>query len=100
MTVEPDPIFVRDGHVFTSAGVTAGMDLALALVADDLGRDAALTVARHLVLFLQRPGNQSQFSVQLASQLADRARSARSSSGSPTTPMPTARSRPWRCGRP
>ena len=72
VTVEPDPIFVRDGHVYTSAGVTAGMDLALALVADDLGRDAALTVARHLVLFLQRPGNQSQFSVQLASQLADR----------------------------
>ena len=72
VTVEPDPIFIRDGHVFTSAGVTAGMDLALALVADDLGRDAALTVARHLVLFLQRPGNQSQFSVQLASQLADR----------------------------
>ena len=48
------------------------MDLALALVADDLGRDAALDVARHLVLFLQRPGNQAQFSAQLATQLADR----------------------------
>ncbi len=70
--VEVDPIFVRDGHVATSAGVTAGMDLALALVAEDLGRDVALNVARHLVLFLQRPGTQSQFSVQLASQLSDR----------------------------
>jgi transcriptional regulator GlxA family with amidase domain len=70
--VDPDPIFTRDGHVFTSAGVTAGMDLALALVADDLGRDVALNVARHLVLFLQRPGGQSQFSTQLATQLADR----------------------------
>jgi len=70
--VESDPIFTRDGNVYTSAGVTAGMDLALALVADDLGRQAALNVARHLVLFLQRPGTQSQFSVQLAGQLADR----------------------------
>ena len=70
--VEPDPIFTRDGNVFTSAGVTAGMDLALALVTDDLGRHVALDVARHLVLFLQRPGTQSQFSVQLAGQLADR----------------------------
>jgi transcriptional regulator GlxA family with amidase domain len=70
--VDPDPIFTRDGHLFTSAGVTAGMDLALALVADDLGRDVALDVARHLVLFLQRPGGQSQFSAQLATQLADR----------------------------
>ena len=70
--VEADPIFTRDGHVYTSAGVTAGMDLALALVADDLGREVALSVARHLVLFLQRPGGQSQFSAQLATQLADR----------------------------
>jgi transcriptional regulator GlxA family with amidase domain len=72
VTVDPDPIFTRDGHVFTSAGVTAGMDLALALVAEDLGRHAALTIARHLVLFVQRPGNQAQFSAQLATQLADR----------------------------
>ncbi len=72
VTVEPDPIFVRDGNVITSAGVTAGMDLALALVEDDLGRDVALTVARQLVLFLRRPGSQSQFSAQLAGQLAER----------------------------
>ena len=70
--VDTDPIFVRDGPVSTSAGVTAGMDLALALVEEDLGRDAALEVARWLVLFLTRPGGQSQFSAQLASQLAER----------------------------
>ena len=72
VTVEPDPIFVRDGTVITSAGVTAGMDLALALVEDDLGHDVALAVARRLVLFLRRPGNQSQFSTHLVTQLADR----------------------------
>jgi transcriptional regulator GlxA family with amidase domain len=72
VTVDPDPIFTRDGDVYTSAGVTAGMDLALALVGDDLGRHAALTIARHLVLFLQRSGSQAQFSAQLATQLADR----------------------------
>jgi transcriptional regulator GlxA family with amidase domain len=72
-TVEPDPIFVRDGNVATSAGVTAGMDLALALVEEDLGRDVALEAARWLVVFLQRPGGQAQFSAQLAAQVADRA---------------------------
>jgi transcriptional regulator GlxA family with amidase domain len=66
--VDPDPIFVRDGDVWTSAGVTAGMDLALALVEDDHDRDLALTIARHLVLFLRRPGGQSQFSATLAAQ--------------------------------
>lgn len=70
--VDPDPIYVRDGDVYTSAGVTAGMDLALALVEDDLGRDLALRVARQLVLFLRRPANQAQFSAQLAAQMADR----------------------------
>lgn len=70
--VDPDPIFCRDGNVWTSAGVTAGMDLALALVEDDLGRDTALAIARRLVLFLRRPGSQSQFSAQLAAQTAER----------------------------
>src|SRR3954465_13503185 len=70
--VDPDPIYVRDGDVWTSAGVTAGMDLALALVEEDLGRDVALAIARRLVLFLRRPGNQSQFSAQLSVQTADR----------------------------
>jgi len=72
VTVDPDPIFVRDGNVWTSAGVTAGMDLALALVDDDLGRDVALMTARQLVLFVQRPGGQSQFSAQLGAQAAAR----------------------------
>jgi transcriptional regulator GlxA family with amidase domain len=66
--VEPDPIFVRDGPVWTSAGVTAGIDLALALVEADLGQAAALAVARHLVVFLKRPGGQAQFSAALTLQ--------------------------------
>lgn len=66
--VDPEPIFVRDGRFWTSAGVSAGMDLALALVEEDLDRHAALTVARHLVLFLRRPGGQSQFSAALSAQ--------------------------------
>ncbi|CBG68473.1 MULTISPECIES: GlxA family transcriptional regulator [Streptomyces] len=70
--VDPDPIFVRDGHIATSAGVTSGIDLALALVEEDIGREAALAIARHLVVFLRRPGNQAQFSAQLAAQTAQR----------------------------
>ena len=70
--VDPEPIFVCDEPIWTSAGVTAGMDLALALVEDDLDADAALDIARHLVLFLRRPGNQSQFSATLAAQRAQR----------------------------
>jgi transcriptional regulator GlxA family with amidase domain len=72
LRVCPEPIFVRDGNVATSAGVTAGIDLALALVEDVLGRDATLEIARHLVVFLRRPGNQAQFSAQLAAQVAQR----------------------------
>ena len=64
--VEPDRIFVRDGRVATSAGLTAGMDLALALVEEDHGPEMARTVARWTVMFLQRPGGQSQFSERLA----------------------------------
>ena len=71
--VDPEPIFVRDGDIWTSAGVTAGIDLALALLEDDAGPEAARDVARMLVLFLQRPGGQSQFSVQLDRPLAGRA---------------------------
>lgn len=68
--VDPDPIFVRDGNIYTSAGVTAGMDLALALVEADHGRDIALAVARSLVMYVKRPGNQAQFSKHLAVQMA------------------------------
>lgn len=70
--VDPKPIFLRDGPVWTSAGVTAGMDLSLALVEEDLDREVALAIARHLVLFLRRPGNQSQFSATLAHQQPQR----------------------------
>lgn len=70
--VETDPIFVRDGEVFTSAGVTAGIDLALAIVEADLGRDVALLLARWLVVFVRRAGGQSQFSAPLAAATAER----------------------------
>lgn len=69
--VESDPIFVRDGTIWTSAGVTAGIDLALALVEEDLGRATALAVARYLVVFLKRPGGQAQFSEALSLQSAE-----------------------------
>lgn len=69
--VERDPIFVKDGNVYTSAGISTGMDLSLALVEEDYGRDIALAVARQLVLFLKRPGNQSQFSIMLTHQKVD-----------------------------
>jgi transcriptional regulator GlxA family with amidase domain len=64
--VESDPIFVRDGDFWTSAGVTAGIDLALAFVEADLGRAAALAVARQLVVFAKRPGGQAQFSASVS----------------------------------
>jgi transcriptional regulator GlxA family with amidase domain len=62
INVEKDPIFIKDGNIYTSAGISTGMDLALALVEEDFGRDIAIMVARMLVLYLKRPGNQSQFS--------------------------------------
>ncbi len=71
VNVESDPIFIRDGDVWTSAGVTAGIDLALALVEEDLGRTVALAVARYLVVFLKRPGGQAQFSEFLSLQAAE-----------------------------
>lgn len=71
-TVEPDAIYVKDGPLYTSAGVTAGMDLALAMVEEDHGRELALRVARELVMFLKRPGGQSQFSAHLAAQTAEK----------------------------
>ncbi len=68
--VDIDPIFVRDGNLYTSAGISAGIDLALALVEEDHGRDFALSIARYLVLFLKRPGGQTQFSGQLRAQFS------------------------------
>lgn len=66
--VDEDAIYVRDGKFWSSAGITAGMDMSLALVEEDLGREEALSIARQLVMFLMRPGGQSQFSPQLAAQ--------------------------------
>jgi transcriptional regulator GlxA family with amidase domain len=66
--VDPDRIFIRDGPLFTSAGVSACIDLALALVEEDHGRDLAVAVARYLVMYLKRPGGQSQFSLALTAQ--------------------------------
>jgi transcriptional regulator GlxA family with amidase domain len=66
--MNPEPIYVRDNNVYTSAGVTAGIDLALALVEEDLGSALALQVARMMVVFLHRPGGQAQFSTTLAAQ--------------------------------
>jgi transcriptional regulator GlxA family with amidase domain len=71
-TVDPDPIYIRDGNTYTTAGITAGMDLALALVEEDLGAPMALKVAREMVLYLRRTGGQSQFSTALSLQASDR----------------------------
>jgi len=72
VAVEPDALHVRDGSVYTSAGVTAGMDLALALLEEDCGRRTALATAREIVAFLKRPGGQSQFSAHLEAQTSER----------------------------
>ncbi len=72
--VDRDALFVRQGRIYTAAGVTAGMDLALAMVEDDWGRDAALQTARELVMYLKRPSGQPQVSAHLAVQEATRQR--------------------------
>jgi transcriptional regulator GlxA family with amidase domain len=72
VTVQAEPIFVQDGAIYTSAGITAGIDLALALVEEDLGPSVSQAVARELVLFLQRQGDQPQLSTALAQRMADR----------------------------
>jgi transcriptional regulator GlxA family with amidase domain len=71
VTVKPDAIYVRSGRIWTSAGVSAGIDMSLAMIEQDLDRVSALKVARGLVLFLKRPGGQSQFSVELRRQMHD-----------------------------
>ena len=68
LSVDPEPIYIRDGNVWTSAGITAGMDLTLALVEADHGHALALSVARELVMFLRRPGGQKQFSTVMSAQ--------------------------------
>jgi len=69
--VENDPIFIKDGNIYTSAGISTGMDMSLAMVEEDFGRDVAIMVARILVLYLKRPGNQSQYSNILKQQRVD-----------------------------
>jgi transcriptional regulator GlxA family with amidase domain len=69
--LEPNTIYVKDGDVYTTAGVTASMDLALALVEEDDGRSLAIRVAKELILFLKRPEGQSQFNVHLGAQIAE-----------------------------
>jgi transcriptional regulator GlxA family with amidase domain len=71
VSVDPDAIFVTSGRIWTSAGVSAGIDMVLAMIENDLGRETALNVARAMVLFLKRPGGQSQFSVELRQQMQD-----------------------------
>lgn len=71
LTVDSESIFVKDGNIYTSAGVSSGIDLALALIEEDFGRALALEVARELVVYLKRPGNQPQFSVALKHQDSD-----------------------------
>jgi transcriptional regulator GlxA family with amidase domain len=71
VAVDPNPIYIRDGSCFTSAGVTAGIDLCLALVEEDLGRLLALRIAQMMVVFLRRPGGQSQFSATLEAQTCE-----------------------------
>jgi transcriptional regulator GlxA family with amidase domain len=77
LQVDPEPIFIHEDKLWTSAGVTAGIDLALAMVEADLGRAVALAVARDLVVFLKRPGGQSQFSSALSMQYATRGQGGR-----------------------
>jgi transcriptional regulator GlxA family with amidase domain len=77
LQVDPEPIFINENALWTSAGVTAGIDLALAMVEADLGRPVALAVARDLVVFLKRPGGQSQFSTALSMQHATRSQDSR-----------------------
>lgn len=72
LRVETDPIYIRDGNVWTSAGVTAGIDMALAMVNEDIGRYSTLSLAKSLVTYAVRPGGQSQFSVVLDRQTSDR----------------------------
>jgi transcriptional regulator GlxA family with amidase domain len=70
--VEPEAIYIKDGNIYSSAGASAGIDLSLALVEEDCGRDISLKVAKMLVLYLKRPGNQSQFSGLLTQQQASK----------------------------
>ncbi len=102
LNVDPDPIYIQDGKYWSSAGVTAGIDLSLALVQEDMGVEIAQTVARWLVMFLHRPGGQTQFASPVRG--CRRQRSARPSGPcrpwSSPLPVVTTASPPWRPPRP
>ena len=87
LRVQPNALFIRDGNFYTSAGVTAGIDLALALIEEDLGREAALRVARDLVVYLKRPGGQDQYSEPLRFQTMAKDRLAELASWIATNPQ-------------
>ncbi len=87
LRVQPNALFIRDGNFYTSAGVTAGIDLALALIEEDLGREAALAVARDLVVYLKRPGGQDQYSEPLRFQTMAKDRLAELASWITTNPQ-------------
>jgi len=97
VAVEPDAVFIRDGAIWSSAGVTTGIDLALALIEQDLGRELAMSVARILVVYLRRSGGQSQYSAVLAAQTASESETfgkpGKLDFGSIWTAI--SRSRPW-----
>jgi transcriptional regulator GlxA family with amidase domain len=98
--VVPDSLFVQDGPFITGAGISAGVDLGLAMVESDYGSDVARRVARWMVVFLQRPGGQAQFSVWTESELPCRPVYARSSTGWSPIRALTTRSRRWPIGPP
>ena len=95
LRVEPNALFIRDGNFYTSAGVTAGIDLTLALIEEDLGRKAALRVARDLVVYLKRPGGQDQYSEPLRFQTMATDRLAELASWIALTRSAISRSRSW-----
>jgi len=74
VALDPDPIYIKDGNIYTSAGSTSGLDLTVALVEEDFGKELARRVAQGMVMYLKRPGNQAQFSVQLSGQFAEEER--------------------------
>ena len=71
VNLDVEPIFVKDGHIYTAAGATSAIDMMLALIEEDFGQEVALRTAQALVLFLKRPGNQAQFSVQVSTDLPE-----------------------------
>ena len=96
--VEPDRIFVRDGKVWTSAGITAGIDLALALIAEDLGEAVAKRTAQRLVVYHRRPGGQSQFSALLEARTRRAGASAAARLGARAAGRARCRWSGWRPG--